>query len=156
MAGEGRPSLENRKARRNYEILETLEAGLVLTGTEVKSLRLNHADLSDAFAQPKEHELFLINLKIEPYKNAGAFNHQETRPRKLLLHKKEITKVSSKIKEKRLSVVPLKIYFNEKGKVKVLLGIGRGKKAADRRESEKKSQADREMARALRENQKWD
>lgn len=156
MAGEGRPALENRKARRNYEILETVEAGVVLVGTEVKSLRLNHADLSDAYAQPREHELYLINLKIEPYKNAGAFNHEEARARKLLLHKKEITKISSKIKEKRLSVVPLKMYFNERGKVKVLLGIGRGKKAADRRESEKKSQADREMARALRENQKWD
>ncbi|MBX7057391.1 MAG: SsrA-binding protein SmpB [Leptospirales bacterium] len=145
------PAIENRKARHNYEILETIEAGLELRGTEVKSLRAGQANLTDAYAQPRQNELFLINLKIQPYANATHFNHEESRPRKLLLHRNEITDLSSRIQEKRLSVVPLKMYFNERGRVKVLLGVGRGKKMADKRESEKKSEAKREMERALRE-----
>ncbi|MBI3396144.1 MAG: SsrA-binding protein SmpB [Spirochaetia bacterium] len=149
------PVLENRKARRNYEVIETLEAGIVLVGTEVKSLRNGRADLGDAYVQPKDAALFIINLKIEPYKSAGAFNHEETRPRKLLLHAKEITTLSAKIKEKRLAVIPLKMYFNERGRVKILLGVARGKKAADKRESEKKEEAKKEMARALRERDKY-
>ena len=93
----------------------------------------------------------LLNLRIEPYKNAGAFNHEETRTRKLLLHKKEIHKMSVKIKEKHLALIPLKMYFNQQGRVKVLLGLGKGKKTADKREDEKKAQANKEMAQAVKE-----
>lgn len=146
------PALENRKARFNYEILETFEAGVELRGTEVKSLRAGQANLTDAYAQPRQGELFLINMKIQPYANATHFNHEEGRPRKLLLHRNQIQDLSARIQEKRLSVVPLKIYFNERGRVKVLLGVGRGKKLADKRETEKKSEAKREIERALRES----
>lgn len=144
------PVLENKKARFQYEIMETVEAGIVLTGTEVKSLREGGGNLADSYALPRGGELFLVNLRIQPYQNAGAFNHAEDRTRKLLLKRTEIARFESRIKEKRLTMIPLKLYFNEKGLVKVLLGLGRGKKIADRRESEKKREADREMARALR------
>ena len=149
---KGPPVIENRQARYNYEIEETFEAGLVLRGTEVKSLRLGQANLSDAYAVPQQGELFLLNAHIQPYQNGGAFNHEETRSRKLLLSRSEINKLSAKVREKRLTLVPLKMYFNQQGKVKVLLGVGRGKKLVDKRESEKKAQAQREIARALRES----
>ncbi|MDH5656298.1 MAG: SsrA-binding protein SmpB [Spirochaetia bacterium] len=145
------PVIENKKSRRNYEILETLEAGIVLTGSEVKSLRLGRAEITDAHAVPQKTELMLINLRIDPYENAGYVNHEETRSRKLLLHKKEIIKLISRIREKRLAVIPLKIYFNDRGKVKVLLGIGRGKKLSDQRQDERKQEAKREIERALKE-----
>jgi SsrA-binding protein len=148
---KGPPVIENRQARYNYIIDETFEAGIVLVGTEVKSLRAGQANLTDAYAVPQNGELFLLNLHIQPYSHGGAFNHAETRTRKLLLKGSEIQKLSAKVREKRMSLVPLKLYFNNRGKVKVLLGLGRGKKLVDKRESEKKSQADREIARALRE-----
>jgi SsrA-binding protein len=144
------PVIENKKSRRNYEIIETLEAGIVLKGSEVKSLRLGRGEISDAYATPFKSELMLLNLRIDAYANAGYINHEETRTRKLLLHKKEILKLITKIKEKSLTVIPLKIYFNDRGKVKVLLGVGRGKKLADRREDEKKQEAKREIDRALK------
>lgn len=147
---KGPPVIENRQARYNYAIEETFEAGIVLQGTEIKSLRLGQATLADAYAVPQNGEIFLLNLHIQPYQNGGAFNHAETRTRKLLLKSSEISKLTSKIREKRLTFVPLKMYFNDRGKVKVLLGLGKGKKLVDKRESEKKSQADRDMARALR------
>lgn len=143
-------SIENKKSRRNYEILETIEAGIALVGTEVKSLRAGKAEISDAYALPKDGELTLLNMRIEPYSHGGAFNHDETRTRKLLLHRKEIIKLASKIKESRLSVIPLKVYFNDRGVAKVLLGVGKGKKIADRREDEKKKEAQRDIERALR------
>ncbi|MEQ9362925.1 MAG: SsrA-binding protein SmpB [Leptospirales bacterium] len=149
-AQKGPPVIENRQARYNYAIEETYEAGIVLQGTEVKSLRQGQATLTDAYAVPKNGELFLLNLHIKPYENGGAFNHDETRTRKLLLKASEINKLTAKIREKRLTFVPLKMYFNDRGKVKVLLGLGKGKKLVDKRESEKKAQADRDMARALR------
>jgi SsrA-binding protein len=145
------PVLENKKARRNYEILETIEAGIVLLGTEVKSLRNGRADIGDAYVVPKGESLTVVNMKIEPYVNAGAFNHEESRTRGLLLHKKEIRKLSSQIREKRLTLVVLKLYFNNQGKVKLLLGLGKGKKTVDRREDEKKAQAQKEIARAMKE-----
>lgn len=147
---KGPPVIENRQARYNYEIEETFEAGIVLQGTEVKSLRLGQGNLTEAYAIPQNGELFLLNARIQPYQNGGAFNHEETRTRKLLFKAAEINKLSAKIREKRLTLVPIKMYFNKQGKVKVLLGLGRGKKLVDKRESEKKAQADREMARALR------
>lgn len=151
-AKKGPPTVLNKKARHNYEIEETLEAGIVLVGSEVKSLRGGRADMADAHVVPAGGELSLINLRIEKYPQAGPFNHEETRSRKLLLHKKEIEKLQAKIKEKRLAIVPLKIYFNDRGKVKVQLGVARGKQKADKREAEKKADAKREIARALKES----
>lgn len=148
---KGPPSIENKKARFNYEILETLEAGIVLLGTEVKSLRTGKGDVSDAFVTIHEDELRVTNMRIEPYKNGGAFNHEETRSRQLLLKKKEITRLKQKLKEKGLALVVLKSYFNERGLVKLLLGLGKGKKVADKRETEKKREADKEIARAMKE-----
>lgn len=144
------PSIENRKARRNYEVLETIEAGIALVGSEVKSLREGKADIADAYAVPAGTEMNLLNLHIEPYKNAGAFNHEETRTRKLLLHKSEIAKLGAKIREKRLTVIPLKLYFNAAGRVKVLLGVARGKKLVDKRQDEKKNEAKKEIERAVK------
>ena len=144
------PTLENKRARRNYEVLETLEVGIALQGTEVKSLREGGGDLLDSYATLQGDEMILLNLRIQPYRNATHFNHEETRSRKLLLHRKEIDKLTSKIREKKLTAVPLKLYFNDRGKVKVLLGICRGKQKADKRQDEKKREADREKARALR------
>jgi SsrA-binding protein len=148
------PVIENKKARRNYEILETVEAGIVLIGSEVKSIRLGGCEIADAYVTPTEDEMLLLNLRIEPYRNAGAFGHEETRTRKLLLHKNEILKMKQKIREKGLSAIPLKIYFNDKGRVKVLIGLGRGKKLADKRETEKKAEAKREIDRAMKESSK--
>ncbi len=145
------PEILNKKARRNYDIQETLEAGIVLVGTEVKSLREGRAEIGDAHVMPAANgDLMLINLRIEPYKNAGAFNHEETRSRKLLLHRREIEKLAVKVREKRLTIVPLKVYFNPKGRVKVLVGVGKGKQSADRRQDEKKAQAQKEMAQAIK------
>lgn len=144
------PSFENRQARRKYEITETHEAGLVLTGTEVKSLRGGKCEIADAHVVVKDGELFVLNLRIEPYEHGGAYNHEEKRTRKLLMKRLEIQRLGAKIREKQMAAVPLKIYFNDKGKVKLLLGLGKGKKTSDRREDEKKSQAKREMDRALK------
>ncbi len=144
------PSFENKQARRKYEISETFEAGIALTGTEVKSLRQGKCEILDAHVIVRDGELFVLNLRIEPYEHGGSFNHEEKRTRKLLMHRGEITKISSKIREKQMTCIPLKLYFNDRGKVKCLIGLGRGKKTADRREDEKKADAKREMARALR------
>jgi SsrA-binding protein len=134
--------------------VETLEAGLVLTGSEVKSLRQARAHINDAYVVPVDGSLSLINMQIDRYENAGHFNHEETRSRKLLLHKKEIEQIISKIKEKRMTVIALKLYFNERGRIKVLLGIARGKQKADRREDEKKREANLEIQRALKDHNK--
>lgn len=142
--------LVNKRARHNYEVLETFEAGIVLVGTEVKSLREGQADIADAFAIPKGDEIYLLNLRIQPYRNATYFNHEEARSRKLLLKREEITKLMSKVHEKRLTLVPLKLYFNARGKIKVELGLCRGKKNVDKREDERKKQDQREMDRALK------
>ena len=150
----GPPTLENRKARHRFEIIESIEAGIVLVGTELKSLRKGRANLSEAYATARAAELFLINLHIQPYENAGNFNHEETRSRKLLLKRAEIQHLKRKIEAKGLSLVPLKLYFNHRGRVKVLLGLGRGKKFIDKRQTEKKAQAQRDIERALRERQR--
>ena len=147
----GPPTLENSKARHRFEIIESLEAGIVLVGTELKSLRRGKANLSDAYAAARGTEIFLINLHIQAYENAGNFNHEESRSRKLLLKRAEIQRLKSKMEAKRFSLVPLKLYFNSKGRVKLLLGLGRGKKLIDKRQAEKKAQAKRDMERALSE-----
>jgi len=153
---KARPSatIENKKARRNYEVLETLEAGIVLTGSEVKSLRAGRARLDDAHAVASGSGLALLNMQIDRYTHASVFNHEEKRTRQLLLHKKEILQLKSQIQEKRMTVVPLKCYFNDRGRVKLLLGVARGKKQADKREDEKKKDAGREIARALKDHNK--
>lgn len=144
------PSFENRQARRKYEITETIEAGMVLTGTEVKSLRGGKCEIADAHVVPKDGELYVLNLRIEPYEHGGSYNHEEKRTRKLLLKRLEIQKLAAKIREKQMTAVPLKIYFNDKGKVKMLVGLGRGKNTADRRQEEKKQEAKRDIDRAMR------
>jgi len=139
----------NRKARFDYEILETLEAGLVLTGSEVKSLRLGHADISEAYATIQNGEVFLRNVDIPEYAMGGYANHLRRQTRKLLLHKKEIARLQSRVKEKGFTLVPLSIYFNEDGLAKAEIAVGRGKKHADRREDVKKREADREIRRHM-------
>jgi SsrA-binding protein len=140
----------NKKARFDFELMEFLETGIVLTGSEVKSLREKKANLTDAFAQVKDGELILQNFHISPYKNGGYANHQEVRPRKLLAHKKEIVKLQRQIKEKGLVLIGVKIYFNEKQFIKVQIATAKAKKLYDKRESLQKKEAKVEMDRALK------
>ena len=142
---------DNRKARFHYEILDTLEAGIALTGTEVKSLREGKATIGEAYAGPSGEELFLFNAYIPEYLQANRFNHETRRPRRLLLHKRQIDKLIGATQREGFTVIPLKIYFNERGRAKVELGLGRGKKLHDKRETEKKRSWDRERARLMRE-----
>jgi len=143
----------NRKARRDYEILETMEAGLVLVGTEVKSLRDGQAQLKDSFAGIEEGELYLYNAHISPYRMGNRFNHEPTRTRKLLMHEREIRRLIGKIQEKGLTLIPLRLYFNDSGKVKVELGLARGKKAFDKRRAIAERDAKREMERAAKDKE---
>lgn len=137
----------NRRARHDYAILDTYEAGVVLVGTEVKSLRLGRASLVDSFATVDDGEVWLRGLHIPEYDRGTWTNHEPRRTRKLLLHKDEIVKLIGKTKESGLSLVPLSMYFKD-GKVKVELGLGRGKKSYDKRQAIAKRDADREIARA--------
>ena len=141
---------DNRKARFNYEIVDTLEAGIALTGTEVKSLRGGKATIGESYAGPSGSEIFLFNAYIPEYLQANRFNHETRRPRRLLLHKRQINKLLGATQREGFSVIPLKVYFNEKGRAKVELGLGRGKKLHDKRETEKKRDWDRERARLMR------
>jgi SsrA-binding protein len=139
----------NRRARFDYRIEDTYEAGLVLTGTEVKSLRAGRASLTDGFAQISDGEVWLHNVHIPQYTEGTWTNHEPRRTRKLLLHRKEIEKLSSRTAEQGLTLVPLSLYFNE-GKAKVELGLGRGKRTYDKRHDLASRDAAREMDRALR------
>lgn len=141
---------DNRKARFNYEILETLEAGIALTGTEVKSLRTGKANITDSYAGPSGNELFLFNAHIPEYLQANRFNHEPRRPRRLLLHARQISRLIGAVQKEGCTIVPLRIYFNAKGLAKVELALARGKKLADKRETVKKREWDREKARLLR------
>ncbi len=141
---------DNRKARFNYEILDTYEAGIALTGTEVKSLREGKATIGESYAGPSGEEFFLFNAYIPEYLQANRFNHETKRPRRLLLHKRQINKLIGATQREGFTVIPLKIYFNEKGRAKVELGLGRGKKLHDKRETEKQRDWDRERARLMR------
>jgi len=138
----------NRKANFQYQILEKFEAGLVLQGSEVKSLREGKANLNDAYATFHRGELFLYHCHISPYVHAGPFTHEPLRARKLLLHARELDKLQGKIQEKGLTLIPMKLYF-KRGKAKVELGLGKGKKLFDKRETIKRREQDREMARSL-------
>ena len=149
--GAYRVVADNRKARFNYEILDTLEAGIALTGTEVKSLRGGKATIAEAYAGPSGDELFLFNAYIPEYLQANRFNHETRRPRRLLLHKRQIDKLIGATQREGFTVIPLKIYFNDRGRAKVELGLGRGKKLHDKRETEKKRTWNRERARLMRE-----
>ena len=139
----------NRQARHNYFIDETYEAGLVLLGSEVKSLRDGKANLVDSYAQIRRGEAFLINAHISPYAGANQFNHEPTRTRKLLLHAREIERLTGKTKERGLTLIPLKLYFKG-GRAKVELGLARGKKLYDKRETLRRKIAQREVERSLK------
>ncbi|MCE3232648.1 MAG: smpB [Rickettsiaceae bacterium] len=138
---------QNRKARYEYFIEEVLEAGIVLKGSEVKSLREGNANITDAYADEQDGEVLLLQSYIAEYKGANQFNHQPKRPRKLLLHRREIKKLFGKLKVKGYTLVPLSIYFNEKKIVKVELGLAKGKKQYDKREAEKERDWNRDKAR---------
>lgn len=140
---------ENRKARHNYTVEDTLECGIVLVGTEVKSLRDGRVNFSDSYALLKSGELFLIGFTIEPFQHGTHLNHERDRTRKLLAHQKEIRKLAKETKEKGLTLVPLKIYFKN-GCVKVLLGVAKGKSKVDKRDSIKEREANRDVSRVLR------
>jgi SsrA-binding protein len=141
----------NRKAFHDYFIEERFEAGIVLQGTEVKSLRDGRANLQDSYASARDGEVYLYNCHISPYSHGNIMNHDPTRPRKLLLHKKEINKLMGKTQQKGLTLVPLRIYFSKRGHAKVELGLAKGKKLYDRRESIKAREAGREVERAIKE-----
>ncbi len=141
---------DNRKARFNYFIDETMEAGVALTGTEVKSLRLGKATIGESYADARGGEIWLINSNIQEYLQANRFNHAPKRPRKLLLHKRQISKLIGAVEREGMTLVPLKLYFNEKGRAKVELALARGKKLYDKRETEKKRSWERERGRLMR------
>lgn len=144
---------ENRKARHDYHIHETYEAGLVLTGTEVKSLRAGRANLKDSYARVDGGELMLHNMHISPYDQGNRFNHEPLRTRKLLMHRAEINKLIGKTKEKGYTLVPLKLYFT-RGRAKLELGLATGKHTYDKRQDIAERDAKREMDRAFRDRQK--
>src|SRR5918997_6505058 len=141
---------DNRKARFNYEIVDTLEAGIALTGTEVKSLRGGKATIGEAYAGPSGDEFFLFNAYIPEYLQANRFNHETRRPRRLLLHKRQISKLIGATQREGFTVIPLKVYFNDQGRAKVELGLGRGKKLHDKRQTERDRTWNRERARLMR------
>jgi SsrA-binding protein len=142
---------ENRKARFNYEIGEALEAGLALTGTEVKSLRESRANIAESYVSPENGEIWLINANIPEYQQASRFNHEPRRPRKLLLHRKEIGRLMGAVQREGMTIVPLRLYFNDRGRAKIEVALARGKKLHDKRETEKARDWTREKGRLLRE-----
>lgn len=144
---------KNRKARFNFTIDDTIEAGIALLGSEVKSLRNGKANLSDSYAKFKQGEVYLVEAHIAPYDHANRENHDPLRERKLLLHKREIRKLVGKVAERGFSLIPLQLYFKS-GKVKVLLGLGRGKRAFDKREAIKKKDQRRELERLVKYRQR--
>ena len=143
------PIARNKRARHDYHILESWEAGIVLTGTEVKSLRDGRANLVDAYGIVNEGEVFLLNLHIAPYEQGNRFNHEPTRTRKLLLHKREIRKLIGGVEREGLTLVPLELYFRN-GVAKVSLALAKGKKLHDKRDDARRRDDEREIARAFR------
>ena len=139
----------NRKAHHDYFVKSTYEAGIELMGTEIKSIRLGNVNINDSYARIKDNEVFLVNMYIGKYEEGNIFNHEETRTRKLLLHKKEILKLNDKIRIEGYTLIPLKMYF-VKNKVKVLLGICKGKKLYDKRETIKKRDMERELRQKMK------
>ena len=141
--------IQNRKANFDYEIIDTFETGIVLTGTEIKSIRLGKANLKDSYAIIKNNELYLLNMHISKYEQGNIFNHEETRTRKLLMHKKEILKLKYSLEIDGFTLVPIKLYFKG-SKAKILLGLAKGRKNYDKRESIKKKDMARQIARELK------
>jgi len=142
---------DNRRARFNFEIGEVLEAGIQLTGTEVKSLRANKAAISESYVSPEQGEIWLINSHIPEYLQGNRFNHEPRRHRKLLLHRRQIEKLMNAVQREGMTIVPLKLYFNDRGVAKIEIALARGKKVHDKRETEKKRDWQREKARLMRE-----
>ena len=142
---------QNRRARHDYFIEDSLEAGLVLVGTEVKSMRAGRASLGDSYAEARDGEMFLLNANISRYPAANRQNHEPMRPRKLLLHRREIARLSGLVQRQGYTLVPLKLYFNDRGRAKVEIGIARGRKQHDKREREKERSWQREKGRLMRE-----
>ncbi|MBX3553479.1 MAG: SsrA-binding protein SmpB [Pseudolabrys sp.] len=141
---------DNRKARFNYAIGDVVEAGIALTGSEVKSMRSGKATISESYADARGGEIWLVNANIPEYLQAGRFNHAPKRPRKLLLHARQISKLIGAIERDGMTIVPLKLYFNDKGRAKVEIALAKGKKAYDKRATEKKRSWDRERGRLMR------
>lgn len=142
---------ENRRARFNYEIGDVVEAGIALTGSEVKSLRSGKATIAESYADARDGELWLVNANIPEYAQAGPYyNHEPKRARKLLLHEREIDKFASAVEREGMTIVPLKLYFNERGRAKIELAVARGKKLHDKRDTLKKRSWDREKGRLMR------
>jgi SsrA-binding protein len=142
---------ENRKARFSYEVVDTIETGLVLTGTEVKSLRQGQANIQESYASAEDGEIWLINSYLPEYLQGNRFNHEPRRRRKLLVSKREMARLKQSVEREGMTMVPLKIYFNDKGRAKLLLAIARGKKLHDKRETEKQRDWNREKGRLLKE-----
>ncbi|MBN1273761.1 MAG: SsrA-binding protein SmpB [Candidatus Aminicenantes bacterium] len=136
---------KNKKATFNYEIIESLEAGIVLLGSEVKSIRDGKISLKESYIEIKEDEVFLINCHISPYEAANRFNHDPLRERKMLLHRREIKRLVGKVREKGLTLIPTKVFLNEKGKVKVEIALGKGKRTYQKRDAIKERDREREM-----------
>jgi SsrA-binding protein len=156
MASQGdgdRTIATNRRARHDYEILETIEAGLVLRGTEVKSLRGSHVTFKDAFATVRNNEAWLVGCHINPYSHGTDANHEPERDRKLLLHRKEISRLTGKVAERGLTLIPLRLYFKE-GRAKLEIGLARGKKLHDKRSALRERETRREMEKAVRETRR--
>ena len=147
----GKTVAENRKARFSYEVIDTYETGIVLTGTEVKSLREGHANIQESYASAEGGEIWLINSYVPEYLQGNRFNHEPRRRRKLLLKKKEMARLAQAVEREGMTMVPLKIYFNERGRAKLLLAVARGKKLHDKRETEKQRDWAREKGRLLKE-----
>ena len=147
---ERRLAAQNRKARRDYTIVEDMEAGVMLTGTEVKSLRQGRGSLIDAYAADEDGELYLYNADIPKYEQAGPANHEPKRKRKLLLHRREIARLGGAVNRKGMALIPLAIYFNRRGLAKVQLALGEGKRQYDKRETEKSRDWGRQKARLMR------
>ena len=145
-----RIAAENRKARFEYAIADTVEAGIALQGSEIKSLRAGRATIGESYAAEKNGELFLVNAYIPEYLEAHQFNHETKRPRKLLLHRRQADKLIAAVQREGMTIVPLKIYFNDRGRAKVEIALAKGKNVADKRETAKKRDWDREKSRLLR------
>jgi SsrA-binding protein len=141
---------ENRKARYNYSIEDTVEAGIMLTGTEVKSIRGGKSTIAESYADPRAGEIWLVNANIPEYLQANRFNHEPRRPRKLLLHKRQINKLIGAVEREGMTLIPLKLYFNEQGRAKLELALAKGKKLHDKRDTEKKRDWSREKSRLMR------
>jgi len=148
--GPPRPITENRKARHRFDVLETLECGIALAGSEVKSLRNGKISLDEAYGRVRGGEFWLVGCDIPEYTQASIWNHNPKRPRKLLVHRRELSKFAYKAHEKGLTLVPLKVYFNEKGIAKVLMGLCRGRKLHDKRDAKKEADIRRDLQRAMR------